>query len=356
MRFFSGKRCFPRFTLAGVVLAGILVVLLLAAWNTGENLLYIVFSAVLGMFVLSLAAGLRVLQGLTVHRQMPHAVYRNTPFVYTMQIKNTKRFLSSFSLRLESGGDAAGYLLRIPPASTVSFSAQHVLPRRGVYTLPPLEVKSAFPFGFIQYRKAFADPHEILVYPRVVLARTGGVEQSMHTAGPPRLIRGEGDEFFTIREYLPGDDMRTIAWRVTARMGKLMVKETGAGHSRTLVFLLDTRWRGQEGADEPFEEMIEVAASLMITLLGRQYSVGFLTPDMKVPPGRGSGQQQRILDGLARITASREPAWRDYDQEVRKLLSEPLRVFLISMNEDLNFSGALHQNVTALNLAEVVYG
>ena len=217
-------------------------------------------------------------------------------------------------------------------------------------------MKSSFPFGFIEYRKHYADAHEILVYPQVTLARTAGIEHSLHATGTPRLIRGEGDEFFTIREYISGDDMRTIAWRITARMGKLMVKETGAGHSRTLVFMLDTRRNNDENFEEAFEEMIDIAASLMITLLGRQYSVGFVAPDMRVQPGRGTGQQQRILDALARINPREDKQWNDYEQEVGRLLSEPLRLLLISLHQDLSLDGGQQQNVVEVDLSEVIYG
>lgn len=356
MELLKGHRSFPRVTIAGVILVVIMIVLLLAAWNTGENLLYIVFSAVLGMFVLSLASGIWMLRGLRVGRQVPHAVYRNTPFVYTAQLQNNKLFFSSFSLKLESGIKSAGYILRVPPSSTIAMSTKHILPKRGVYVLPPLAVKSSFPFGFIEYRKLYADSHEILVYPQVTLARTAGIEQSLHATGAPRLIRGEGDEFFTIREYIPGDDMRTIAWRITARMGKLMVKEMGAGHSRTLVFLLDTRRSDAPDFEDDFEEMIDIAASLMVTLLGRQYSVGFIAPDVKVQPGRGTGHQQRILDALARIDPWESREWEDYDQEVRRLLSEPLRLLLISLNKDLSLDGGTQQSVFEVDLSEVIYG
>ena len=51
----------------------------------------------------------------------------------------------------------------------------------------------------------------------------------------PRLARGESDEYFCMRDYFPGDDLRRIAWKTSARLRKLVVREMEPSTSRNVI-------------------------------------------------------------------------------------------------------------------------
>src|SRR4051812_24084310 len=130
-----------------------------------------------------------------------------------------------------------------------------------------------------------------------------------------------GLEFYGMREYVPGDDMRRVVWRAAARTGKIMVREAEQGITDHVTIMLDTD-RGQhsrdgEGLSESFETGIRAAASLGVRHLREGYEVkletnaGPLTRSM-----RGAGKQLMLLDGLARLEQSREPL----NEMIRRLL------------------------------------
>jgi len=121
-----------------------------------------------------------------------------------------------------------------------------------------------------------------------------------------------GLEFYGMREYMPGDDLRRIVWRATARTGKVMVREAEQGITDHITIVLDTN-RGShsqdgEGLSESFEAGVRVAASLGVRHLRDGYELRCETNGGPLTrPLRGAGTQLRLLDGLARLEMTREP-------------------------------------------------
>ncbi len=128
------------------------------------------------------------------------------------------------------------------------------------------------------------------------------VEQAGGVGEMPRVFQGTGDEFFSLREYVPGDDPRQIAWRVSARTQTLLVKELEQQFTRHVVFVLDTRHAPHlENFDDRFEDAIELVASLAVTLLNRQYLVAIVTSTDSLQEGEGKAHHIKVLDFLARV-------------------------------------------------------
>jgi uncharacterized protein (DUF58 family) len=131
-----------------------------------------------------------------------------------------------------------------------------------------------------------------------------------------------GLEFYGMREYVPGDDLRRIVWRASARTGKVMVREAEQGITDHITIILDTdrgsHRRDGEGLSESFETGIRAAASLGIRHLREGYEVRCETNGGPLTrPLRGATQQLMLLDGLARLEPSREPL----SAVIRRLLS-----------------------------------
>ena len=307
-----GKRRFSKSNvvfrpLAGVFLA-IFFLVLLAAFNTNENLLYLV-AACAASFVLSAFVLTRgTLRGLHVERDAPVSAQRREPFAVNVRIENRKRLMPGISLRISDAADpetVKAYLLKIPPATTATVQLHEMLPRRGLHTLPDLVVSSGFPLGLFHRRLHSANPTEIVVYPRVLTLRRNVVDQVDDSGSMPRPLDPSGDEFFALREYVPGDDIRYICWRVSARIGKLIVRELEPSTARSVVVVFDTRGvPDTEELEEQFEESVDLAASLAIMFLEQHYAVAVVTPDAAVNLGRGSAHGTKILEMLARV----EPA------------------------------------------------
>jgi uncharacterized protein (DUF58 family) len=287
---------------------------LLAAWNTGTNLYYLVFGGLASFLVASWLLSSWNLRRLHLRREAPDAVHRGTTFSVRVAIENRRRILPATSVRIESTarpGESAGFAPSIPGGTVAQLAMTESFDKRGVFRLPDLQLVTAFPFGLIECRRRIADDDaEVVVYPRIRAARTALVERTRGSGDVPRVSLGSGDEFFSLREYIPGDDLRHIAWRASAKLGNLMVKELELQSCRSVLFVFDSRFDTQlPDFDERFEDSIELVASLAVTLLARQYSVAVLTATDYLLEDEGKAQVLKVLDMLARL----QPAGRDME-------------------------------------------
>ncbi len=200
--------------------------------------------------------------------------------------------------------------------------------RRGVYTVGPLVAVTSDPLGLTERETLLAEEFELLVHPR--LEHVSDRPLTRRYEDPP--IRPpvsrpwpSGLEFYGMREYRPGDELRRIVWRASAKAGKLMVREAEEGITDAITIILDTdrgshSWDGDHS--ESFETGVRAAASLAVRHLREGYEVrcesnaGSLTRTL-----RGAGTQLELLDAFARVDLTREPL----RETVRRLLANPRR-------------------------------
>jgi len=300
-----GKAALFRMKRSGWNFVLILLLVLLAAWNTGTNLLYIIVGGLASFGLLSVVVSGFSLRKLRLTRQSPEAVHRGETFLVAVRVENHKLLLPAISVRIESArarGKSIGYLLKVPARRAAQLNVKVTFDKRGVHPLPPFDLVTTYPFGLFERRRRYVDKREVVVYPKVSAVRTGVVEQSGGNRYRTPQPTPDGDEFYGLREYVPGDDLRLIAWRASARLGTWIIRELARENSRYVTFVVDTRLRKDiENFEELFEEAIELVASLAVTLLKRRYSVGVSAPQASVAGAEGSGQERQILDMLARL-------------------------------------------------------
>jgi len=155
------------------------------------------------------------------------------------------------------------------PGERVRLSYQARAAKRGVYALGPLRVSVSDPFGVFHHFVPVPAVGEAVVYPRPVPL---GPLEIGETGADPALSTGErarasdsGTEFYGIRDYQPGDELRRIHWPATAHHNRLTVIEFEHGSSRSLTVVLDAM-AGTEfgaGADTSLELGVRIAASLI---------------------------------------------------------------------------------------------
>lgn len=183
---------------------------------------------------------------------------------------------------------------------------------RGYHQVGPSVVSSSDILGFVPGTLRVPEAERLVVYPRVVpLPELGlppdrpfGDEKGRsHLFEDPLRIRG-------LREYRPGDPMRRIDWKATARLGTFTsrVYEPSSGRHLYLLMNVDTLPHSWEGylADE-LERTVTVTASIATWAHERRYAVGLLAngslPDsdrpLRLPPASPREQLLRILEALA---------------------------------------------------------
>ncbi len=298
-----------------IAVAAIFVLISVAAFNTGENLLYLI-GACAGSFLISafLLTPLS-LRGLQIHRDVPASAFRGVPFASKVRIENKKSWLPSFSLRVEdpsNSGLLKGYAAKISAGASATMQLEEILPRRGVHALPGMTISSGFPLGLVRRQATHHDTASVVVYPRVVKLQRNVVEQLDDSGGAPRPLDHGGDEFFALREYVPGDDIRYICWRVSARIGRLIVRELEPATARMLVIVFDTRGVPETlELEEQFEESVDLVASLAMMFLERQFGVAVVTPDASIELGKGDAHARKLLEMLAHVQPATDGAHSD---------------------------------------------
>lgn len=316
MRVRKTKKRQRKITRAGVSIFVILVLVLFAAWNTGTNLLYVVFGGLASFILISHFMSSRMLRGLDVSREAPRAIHREDTCPISIRVENRKRFLPTLALRVERGdapGQTRAFAMQIPARRAAVMRVNEVFPRRGVHPLPAMNLVTSFPFGLVDMRLRIQDHEEIVVYPKVRSVRLGRIEHNSGGGNVPRDTPSEGDEFHALREYVPGDDPRKIAWKQSAKLGQMLVKELEQETARFVVFAFNTRvLEYGEESETFFEEAVELVASLAASLCGRNYLVSVQTPDGYVEPGDGRAHVLRILEFLARVKPLDESGASDF--------------------------------------------
>jgi uncharacterized protein (DUF58 family) len=164
------------------------------------------------------------------------------------------------------GGRRAARLLLAPLHSGEEARAAYRFPtdRRGRFEVGPLRATVTDPFGLVQRSRLVLGAEKVVVYPRVrdVLPppETGGLDLDREQPQVRSRIEPSG-EFHTLREYAPGDDLRHVHWKSTARRGQLMMRQNEARRRTPVLVVLDVRPGAHDRAS--FERAVEACASIV---------------------------------------------------------------------------------------------
>jgi len=220
-------------------------------------------------------------------------------------------------------------ITRISGGTEVSHFYSLRAARRGVYKVGPLVAVASDPLGLAQRQTLLCKPFELLVHPRIEFVNDRPLTRQFEDPPirpPVSKPFPSGVEFYGMREYKPGDDLRRIVWRASARTGKVMVREAEQGITDRITIILDTNRvvhsHDAEHLSESFEAGVRAAASLGIRHLREGYEVRCETNAGPLcRPLRGLRTQLTFLDALARLNMGRQPL----AQSIMRLLVSPQR-------------------------------
>lgn len=227
------------------------------------------------------------------------------------------RPLNTFILEEHVPSDL-GQNASIPVASlesgdSVEHSYELTCWRRGVYRLGPLVVRWGDPFGFTEREMELCEPFEFLVHPSTEIGQDRPFTRLWEdppVRPPVSKPWPSGMEFYGMRAYAPGDDIRRVVWRAYARTGQLLVREAEQGITDQVILLLDTDRRNHSKGDPSasFETAIRAVASLALWHIDEGFSVTIHTNAEKlVGPARGPNARMDVLDALSRVEMDQTP-------------------------------------------------
>ncbi len=144
-------------------------------------------------------------------------------------------------------------------------------------------------------------PQEIIQKIKKIHIRTGRTVNTLMAGQYKSVFRGTGMEFEEVREYAPGDDVKSIDWKVSARLGRPFVKRYREERELIVMLLVDLSASGQFGTQENTKQEIaaETAAILAFNAIRNNDKVGAIlfTDEVEryIPPQKGSGHVWRVI-------------------------------------------------------------
>jgi len=336
-------------TRAGIIYVAIVVVIGVAALNTGNNLLYIIVAALLAAILCSGIVSALVLRGLELDIRVPEHVFAGRPAMARIILRNKRRWLPSFSINVVTArrkGAAkqwrwettkfsfpAGrspekqwfsvpdrrirlvavaepppeifkgpvYFPFLPTRSELAAEVKLCFERRGRHQQESFGLATRFPFAFLVKTRRVPLAREIIVYPSIeptsaffdVLPLINGEIESAQ--------QGRGSGLYRIRDYTQEDSARHVDWKATAKSGSLKVREFAREDQRKLRIVFDNPAPGA-ASDKEYEDAIALAASLGWHFVQENAEVSFVTQDFQ------DQDIHRFLKQMAQIKPQSSPS------------------------------------------------
>jgi uncharacterized protein (DUF58 family) len=266
----------------------------------------ILIGAVLAAVGLTLR-GLRI----DVRRSVyPDRVERGRPALARLQVSNPGGRRRAGFLATDTAGSVTRTVRvrgLLPGAEAIH---HYELPTsvRGRLTIGPLTLHRVDPFELARSRRPTGETATLWVHPRQLPARplVGGHSRHHHEgSGTDDALRGSVD-LQDVREYVPGDEVRHLHWKATARTGRLMVRDLADPQQRRFTVLLDTRTRGLTG--DGFEEAVDLTASLLCaSARAGQHTRLVTSAGLELPVSGGPQAVRRLLDELSELRQDAAP-------------------------------------------------
>jgi uncharacterized protein (DUF58 family) len=313
----------------GLIFVLIMVVVGFAAWNTGNNLLFMIFSLLGSSLFVGGIAARASLRDLIVSARFPDHIFAGDAAPVIVTLRNAKRALPSFSILVEARGlnepgepggkrpraryvkRALAYFPYIPHRAAAEQRVEQLFAKRGHVLINGFELSTRFPFGFFRFRRRLrARDVDIVVYPK---PEPIGDELHLLPTYAGRMAsarRGVGQDLFSLRDYQPQDDLRHIDWKATARSRNLTVREFTAEDERRITIVFDTRDLS-DAAGEKFRERFEAgvvqAASLLKHFVDERAEVRLMLGDDLGRYGSGLNHLHECLRRLALVSPQANP-------------------------------------------------
>ena len=299
-----------KLTRAGTVVIALTFAVGFAAFNTGNNLLFFGWGLMLSSILVSGILSEATLGSVHVEPHPPTELRAGASGTLPFVVENHRR-LPAFAVEVQAliraplAEPTRAFLLRLDPGTRRNADLAIVPARRGTIVVDAARVFTAFPFGFFEKEKRVLvePPMSLVVFPARVDVGTPLGDLLTRLGEAPARRPGPGDEIFSLRPFRAGDDPRRIAWRRTAKTGRVVVKETEAARSHDvileLVFTSDVSLADLDRATD-------VCGSLAEDLLGAGHAVGLRAGRASIAAAAGPRQRSAILTALA-LVAAHEP-------------------------------------------------
>ena len=201
-------------------------------------------------------------------------------------------------------------------------------------------------FGLFRHESVVDARQPLKVYPTEQAVRNllRPLETQVFTGHHVARQNGEGIEFADLREFVPGDRIRHVNWRASARRGELWVNEYHAERNADVVIFLDSFAEARRGGRSTLDPALRAAASLAARYLRQKDRVGFVTFGGMLNwllPATGTAQLYRIVDAMLDTQIILNYAWKEIDVIPKRTLPPQALVLALTPLLDDRSSNAL---------------
>ena len=219
------------FTAAGAIVLGLVAIIGFSAWNTGNNLLFLILSFLFAAFVIAFFAGGYTLKKLDVKMRFPETIFAGEETHIFVSLTNRKRLLPSYSVVAEVRGKTReesvaadeirailprmvadkfskppvirrtlDYFVHVPRNRTIETRTEHVFNERGRFVIKDFELSTRFPFGFFRHRRRLpAKETELIVFPKFEPIRHTLGDSPLDAGRLESTRRGLGQDLYALR-------------------------------------------------------------------------------------------------------------------------------------------------------------
>ncbi len=263
-------------------------------WLEFRTLAFLALALVVVAVLLTLR---RAIHDVTLELHQPR-VQVGEPGLGRVWIRGQRRGSSSATIELPVGRAVARFRVAALGADD-SHEELFSIPtrRRGVVPVGPVRAVQADPVGLIRRTQELTPSQELFIHPRVVMVEATAIGFLKDVEGITTANLSSSDvSFHALRDYVPGDDRRSVHWKTTARTGRLMVRQFEETMRAHLLLMLSTVRRDYATGDD-FEAALSAAASLSVAALREERQVSFYTSAGRLAFPTGVG----LLDELCRV-------------------------------------------------------
>ena len=180
--------------------------------------------------------------------------------------------------------------------------------KRGKYQFGRIAVRFLSKLGLVWCQTNLGESESVKVYPNMRRAREIALKAlgavSFLAVQRKAVLRGEGRDFESMRDYVPGDELRHISWTATARRSKLTTRQYQIERDQTILIALDAGrlMTGRIGDETKFDTAIHASLALMAAAARGGDNCGLMVFGRQVkkflPPNKGSGYIDAVLEAL----------------------------------------------------------
>ena len=254
------------------------------------------------------------------------------------------------------GEDAVAVRLRTGEERTIPVQLR--CSRWGVYEVGMIEVRARDLFRLVVWETRLRRVHELKAYPHSeTLTRVlDAAETQAFTGSAVARVKGDGIEYADIRDYVPGDRLRSINWRASARRTGLVVNERHPDRNTDVVLFVDSFADLRDGNRSTLDDAVRASATLATRYLERRDRVGLVSFGgilRWLRPGLGPSQRFRLIETLLETGVAPTYIWRDVDLIPARILPPKALVIALTPLADPRYVTTL-QNLRARGFDLVV--